>query len=703
MSLLITSNYQDEYASKKADDPSFKVNQGTPIQKASFYSNHLRNPVKIPPNSEIAVQSVKINRLPVYDIMPGNRFHFYLGDPLENQFGTPIRDIKSTESIPIPCTIKPGTYTQAEFREALETELSRATSMHPNYFNKLEVLDVIDASVGYKGFKYHFSAQPLASSSNIAEKMETWQGYHRDTASAPSATTYTITNETDGGMAGTGKTTIQRKKASGNSSEMTIINTDAPMCLGKGLFEIDLWDTFGKAQNGGGTQFDSAYYSHKCGFFITSPALQNGAKNPFLAPGVSDQSFVGFDYNGMPEDIISFGDYRVDWNEKLDGSGYALILSQAVYDDTANGIVMKEIEYWNAVPTGDGGNTNPVKAQVMTSGTNKVGDTTGNPASDCFTGKFKVEFKGNGIKLSMGHYTKAGGHTFKIICDTTADANRVNHQYIWTPINQNKWALYLGVSQATLNHQTIITKLNWNDSLRGQFKYGDGTGNGTSWWSQAQYNSATRNMELCKMLASRDSQKMKSGSAINWRGLTSANDALENHRVLVVNQPKVNTGTTAELGMYYPAFGANMGDELGFPNLHSVNQTQVGSSQDSNGMAIAVPVLKGSFQWIISSFSIPTYAVHSAFVKVPNLTAQSYNFCKSIPSQILYHIPRFSNEGKEHGDLFFEVKDRCYIDLKNQDFINLNQLDVQIVDKNEQIVSDLSGNTTIVFHIRTRL
>jgi hypothetical protein len=146
-----------------------------------------------------------------------------------------------------------------------------------------------------------------------------------------------------------------------------------------------------------------------------------------------------------------------------------------------------------------------------------------------------------------------------------------------------------------------------------------------------------------------------------------------------------------------------MGDELGFPNIHSVNQTQYGNSKDAGGGAIALPVNLGSEHWDVSSHKIPTYAVHSAFIKCPNLTAQSYNFCKSIPSQILYHIPRFSNEGREHGDLFFEVKDRCYIDLKNQDFINLNQLDVQIVDKNEQIVGDLTGNTTIVFHIRTRL
>tara|TARA_R110002012_G_scaffold114835_2_gene261665 strand:- start:559 stop:2628 length:2070 start_codon:yes stop_codon:yes gene_type:complete len=689
MSLLITSNYQDEYSSKQSADPSHKINQGTPIQKASFYSNHLRNPVKIPPNSEIAVQSVKINRLPVYDIMPGNRFHWYLGDALEDKDGIPQLNISETLSIPIPATIKPGVYTQETFRGALDAELSRCTSMHPNYYNKSEVLDKIDANGKYEGFTYNFNQVDLSDATNYGDKLATWQGYHSKTAPAQGAGEYSITPD-----ATNKKTTIKRLKDDGLSSEMTIINTDAPMELGKGLFEIDLWDAYGKTKNtNGNAQFDVKYYEHKCSFFLTSPALQNGSKNPFLAPGNSDSSFMGFDFQGYPADEVSFGDYRVDWNEKLDGSGYALQLSQAIWDDEAGGIVMREIEYWSA--TGDA-----VSAQVMTSGANKVGDDTTKPGTSCFVGKLKVEFKNTGIKLSMAHYdhtTKATTFS-KVICDTTKIANRTKHEYIWTPINQNKWALYLGVSQASKDHTTIINTLNWNDGLRNGFKYGTGVGDGTSWWSQAQYNETTRNMELCKNLASRENQKMKQNSVIHWRDLSADADALLLSRALITQQPKVNTGLTESKGLYYPAFGANMGDELGFPFLPAITSTQMGVQSNKAGGVVTTP----SFKWSVSSSAVPTFAVHSAFIKCPNLTAQSYNFCKSIPSQILYHIPRFSNEGREHGDLFFEVKDRCYIDLKNVDVLNLNQMDVQIVDKNEQLAGDLTGNTTIVFHIRQR-
>jgi hypothetical protein len=66
----------------------------------------------------------------------------------------------------------------------------------------------------------------------------------------------------------------------------------------------------------------------------------------------------------------------------------------------------------------------------------------------------------------------------------------------------------------------------------------------------------------------------------------------------------------------------------------------------------------------------------------------------------LYHLPRFDNAGHDSGELFFEVKDRLYVDLKNIDFIQLNELDIQIVNKDERIVGDLCGDTIVTLHFR---
>ena len=65
MSLLITSNRSEEYAH---NDPTFPINHipaDIGIQQPENYRNHLRDPMKILPNSEIAVQSLRFTTLQV--------------------------------------------------------------------------------------------------------------------------------------------------------------------------------------------------------------------------------------------------------------------------------------------------------------------------------------------------------------------------------------------------------------------------------------------------------------------------------------------------------------------------------------------------------------------------------------------------------------------------------------------------------------
>ena len=69
---------------------------------------------------------------------------------------------------------------------------------------------------------------------------------------------------------------------------------------------------------------------------------------------------------------------------------------------------------------------------------------------------------------------------------------------------------------------------------------------------------------------------------------------------------------------------------------------------------------------------------------------------------MLYHVPRFTNDGRQFGDLFWEVAEKTYVDLNNTESFMLNQLQVQIVDKNERIVKDLKGDTIVVFHIKQK-
>ena len=71
-------------------------------------------------------------------------------------------------------------------------------------------------------------------------------------------------------------------------------------------------------------------------------------------------------------------------------------------------------------------------------------------------------------------------------------------------------------------------------------------------------------------------------------------------------------------------------------------------------------------------------------------------------SKILYHIPQFSNDGRETGSLYFAPGEKTYLSLNNPSKILLNSLQVQIVDVNEREMNSLTGTTQIVFHIRKR-
>lgn len=685
MSLLICSNIQDEYASYDALDPGHRLNIPTGVQNPGSFQNHLRNPMKIAPNSEVAVASVKINRLPIYDIKPNNKFFYNLGTALEDANGNAVLKQSQTLSIPQPVIIPEGVYTQNDFRDELSRTLKEVQN-HPSYWNQVIVSDkhpLVAPLDIWQG--YDFSMKSLTKpTDNYADKMTDWRGYDDRTSEEPEAGKWSVVTE------GASKTcTITKLNATETDvlTSASVINTNCPMDLVNGQVSIAL--------------FNDTNVANSVSFAFTRPKLYKDTPNPFL---ISD----GNENTGYPISDIPYGDYRVSWvtDEVLDTKN-ALVLTQSVWDAENGGTILKEISYWLEYPAGDNGLTNPVKAQIDSDDIEAEGSTT----KSGFFGTFQVSFIGSGILLKMGYNTAANGAStisYRVICDTTGTTavNRAKPEYVWTPINQNKWALYLSLSMEVKDHAVKITNMVWNEDevhkhLTNPYLFGTETKVGSSWWSRClQSIEGGRNgldIELARLVEWRENQQMKASlgsTGIKWEDLTADSDAVALSRAFVLNTPRDRREEVS--GLYYPASGANMGMKLGFPYWDAISSAQVGIKQNLAGGVKVNPTAV----WIIGSAKTPELAVHSAFVKVPSLTAQSFNFCKSIPSQILYHMPRFDNSGRQYGDLFFECAEKTYIDMKNIDFLNLNALDVMIVDKDERVVKDLTGDTTITLHIR---
>ena len=87
-------------------------------------------------------------------------------------------------------------------------------------------------------------------------------------------------------------------------------------------------------------------------------------------------------------------------------------------------------------------------------------------------------------------------------------------------------------------------------------------------------------------------------------------------------------------------------------------------------------------------------------IEVPNFNHQCYNMSTSVPSKFVYVVPRSDHTGQVSGKLFHEAPDRYYSSLNNPDDIYLNHIEVRFTDKNGVTTTDLTGSSAVTFHVQ---
>jgi hypothetical protein len=91
----------------------------------------------------------------------------------------------------------------------------------------------------------------------------------------------------------------------------------------------------------------------------------------------------------------------------------------------------------------------------------------------------------------------------------------------------------------------------------------------------------------------------------------------------------------------------------------------------------------------------------SLFIRLNNFSQNCTNARRGTStSKIVAHLPRFDNSGNETGGLYFQPNQRVYLKLNNPSELLINQVDVDIVYDNEQLCQAITGKTIIVFHIQ---
>ncbi len=635
MSLLILSNQQEEYDIKQTGVAGSEIHTDTGLQKPYNFTNRLTNAQIIPRNSRIAVQSCKINRAPTFSIKGDTSLAVYLGLPTD---GATKYSISEGNSTPIQVYLKQGSYTYDTMATLLQDALNDAM-VHPDYYNNVIVSPKFDDTTdAFAGFTYDFASQ---GKSNVVDKkadLATWGLAHPST-NAENVSISVVD----------GKTQIARTSTptDGSVYRCSVVCEEHPISF----LDKECWmDLFHSNYLAMGS------YQHAVQGGLTRPKVDYGKHGKNYAP-----PWYHFSPNKKLPHRDIYCDYSVDWARKANGT-WCLNVQQVVADPTIKHTTSAEIAYW----TGEG----RVSAQITEA---DMYDGTANTAG--YGGRFKWVLSGEKINLYIADYNDDGTfNEWVFLCglDDTLSNNFV-------PINQNKWVLYPQIGLAKNGAVALIEKYESAPMPKSK-AYG------------MKINSYDEDMWECD---TRSSQEAGNTSNKVFQGLDATEESVDWAIAMIF--AKTSPDNFTKKGVYQSKYGgANIGAKLGFKRASFKSSMQDGTAKQvdrSTGATAPAPC------WVISSVGVPISESSSMFIKCPTLSAKNLNYCKTLPSQILQHIPRFTNDDKVFGNMFWESNQLVYTRLKNAEPLSLNDLTIMLVDKNERECKDLIGETIVCLHI----
>ena len=638
MSLILTSSQDPRNL------PQFSTS--APYQ----YRNDFRSGLKIPANSEIAVESVKINRNPALDYEQSQVTLFWFGERLEvnaslgNSMSWIIPSINTIDRNLSP----------EDFKEEFEKIIKTALSLHPeidtvNGVTMTTIHTTTSVVNPFQGYRYNINQIGASATSAVPpsgyEKLIfgdlQWNG---TTATADADDTY-----------------FQLQPVNDAGGPISLFGGNVTF----DTFTGNQW-TVGLAR---------PIYNDGVDFVDTNPTLEH----TFAYAGVG----IG------PDD-----DQLYDYAAQV-GLDNVLRLYHLVPDPEGNGFMeMKEIIYYQKNNTATGANNGPNSSFA-----------TGNPIPSASITDITFTVENEKVIIS------ASG---KIVCAPNDISSASFKDQVPKPVNQNCWKMYptaglwedtddLNISTdecrtgATI-HKNILPN-NWAfksiihadmdnvfleavdlDAASPTYQHYrvNRPWSGADWWPQS-----VDNRDLIKRFTSDSTEIGGTSDYVRpYKGLSAS--AMEDYEPIFI-MGKSERYTDGKVQLFTP----NSMNVLGFAPF------AVGPLEDS--------VTDSTGQASFTSTTRPAMtSEHSTFIRVPTLNHKTFNFGTGNPSKILFQVPRFDNSGAETGALFFQNPDKTYIDLNNPTPITVTDLDVHLVRKDEKFARDLTGSTEVMFHIRQK-
>jgi hypothetical protein len=634
MSLILTSNNSQ----KESGNLALNSGLNLPYQ----YHNYLANTLEIEPNSEVAVQSVKINKEGTINVNRSNNQYFiYVGQTAAvNVFDLPLY---WTTSTPMHTFVNDdtrgsnATFNSNQMAEAIQDSMNEGV-FHPNLL--LSDINVSGCKclasrnakmLDFLGFDFQFNI-----SSNTATDNKATMGFDDGLTSLNSAA----------GVWDNGAFTITNTQV-GDATYTEMIAKAYPISHTDGTFE---------------TSYKQAGALWEIGLtrFLEKTATDAEQNPPYFSELGAGQSFY---------------DYLVKSVYDTAAAKYYLRVYHSIVDtNNAQMIKLTEFDYTH------------VTALIETFAT----------SGEYGTGFQEIKFtiKNEQVTLAISNTAPKGTTHTLALGTNAAKAKNLKPTATTTKFLYPKVRMFGGEGG-------IVTIKEYKSVKVTDFVYGDNRNR--EGWNRILYpQDKPNNMDFwCKLAMT--GQETEVGWPVDSRYMfdyddtTSGPDEDGSYTQLGANG---NNGINASIvmvlrqdndhGEYYgfsPSVGANAQSIFGFDNVPVV-RIPTTSSESGNKISYI-------------STNIPKMvSTNSTFVRLDNFSQLSFNAATGSPSKILYHLPRFTNSGEEFGGLYFEPTERTYVKLGNPNKLSINDFSVTLVNADETLANNLTGKTIVMFHIR---
>jgi len=674
MSLIVCSNNEE--------DVNLPYDRTSLDQAPYRFRNHLIDPLELPANSEVAVQSVKCNKDGLIKISPYDQFFQFFN--VNVRTSTTQTNTNLTTGSPILCspidvTSKDGQYVNMdEFKDGM-TDGMRLGFPHPDADHSdtgthCAVSRVkTNNSNEFEGFKmtYKYFGQEGTAHTGVGNHSTDWNFLsdnlpQADGTAEPRSMEVTLS----GGTKMNVKALVDSPVSAGASNKNCCWMNEYPLSHMNGVVHFNLAglkESGSDKLNGG---FALGLIRGLQSKLAQIPYQDNEANTVSANPHSFDVCVYSEQINNKGDFFLRVGHsaYSVEQGDLINESK-PVGMKEVVYYDDGDGSTFAGKTEWRA-----GGNG------LVASGTNGYNMST----NVCKWDNLKIHLHGEKIKIEIMSTVGGGGatkNTYYTICSfaQTTNDQQAKNKNIVKAMGQTCWNLYPKVIIAKKNRSVLIEQYaGMKTSFKGvAMKYGD-----------------ARRDWFCRM---RQEGNIRYCQDIDCREIYQFSDALP------IYSQKGVTDTGADMTVTDYENIVILGDAT--PEYLYTQQAQLQARLGWNSRSVldssAGTVTKNKVVYF--SDNVPDLLDYtSMFVRLDNFTQKSYNSGTGRPSKILYQVPRFDTSNREEGNaLYYEPHQRTYIKLNNTAPIKLNELQLSLCDNDEKLCSEgIVGRTVICLHFQ---